>query len=171
MEKVIIVGHGSSGKNFLAEKLQNSGNFSLAPSYTTRPKRKGEIDGKDYKFINVDYFEKMIKEGLLYEYNEFKNKWYYGISKEDWEKYNLFITNPKGVENIRSCDRKKCFIIFIDIDEKIRKERLSKRNDNNDSVERRLERDKVDFENFTNYDMKITDPHFNPYQIYSFFDN
>lgn len=166
--KVIIVGKGSSGKNYLAEELQMLDDFRLAPSWTTRPKREGEIDGKDYNFTNLDNFKSMIEEDLLYEWNEFKNNWFYGTSKEDWNNYNLFIMNPKGVDSIRKEDRKDCFIIFLDISENVRIKRLTERNDNNDSVKRRISVDREDFKRFKDFDLKINNPNFNVNQIYEF---
>ena len=55
----------------------------------------------------------------------------------------------------------------IDIDMETRRRRISNRNDNNDSVERRLESDEKDFQNFKKYDLKITDPDFESEWVYS----
>ena len=51
-------------------------------------------------------------------------------------------------------------IIYFDIDESVRRQRMLERNMPGDSVERRIEADRKDFENFTNYDLKITNPDF-----------
>ena len=56
-------------------------------------------------------------------------------------------------------DRKNSFIIYLDIDERIREIRLSNRNDA-DSVDRRLKADKEMFENFNDYDLRISKPDF-----------
>ena len=37
-------------------------------SVNTRPPRKGEIEGKDYYFVNVDEFKKMIRENKFVEW-------------------------------------------------------------------------------------------------------
>ena len=65
-------------------------------------------------------------------------------------------------------ERKGCFVIYLDIDEDIRRKRISRRNDNQDSVERRILSDKEDFLFFKNYDMKISDPEFEIDMIYGF---
>ena len=58
------------------------------------------------------------------------------------------------------------FVVYLDIYIETRKKRLIKRNDNNDSIERRLQSDAEDFEDFDYYDLKITDPEFEAEAIY-----
>jgi guanylate kinase len=48
----------------------------------------------------------------------------------------------------------------------IRRKRISNRNDNNDSIERRLQADEIDFKNFKNYDLKVTDSEFEAEWVY-----
>jgi len=72
----------------------------------------------------------------------------------------LFIMTPSGISKLKPEDREESFIVYIDIPEKVRRERLLKRNDA-DNVERRLAADDKDFENFIDFDSRITDPDFN----------
>ena len=51
-EKLIIVGHGASGKDYLASELIKLG-LKKSITYTTRPKRSGEEDGIIYNFIDI----------------------------------------------------------------------------------------------------------------------
>ena len=46
-------------------------------------------------------------------------------------------------------------------------ERLKKRNDSNDSIERRMSTDREDFKDFNDYDLKITDAEYDPEFILS----
>lgn len=154
-KKIIITGPGASGKDFLKEKLLNFGlTYNLI--YTTRPKRNGEIDGKDYIFIDEDtfkfnYFHKFI------DVQEF-NGWFYGIS-EDFYNKKFSILVPKTIEKLTKDNRKDYFIIYLDIPEEIRRSRIEKRNDA-DSVQRRINADKEMFKGFDNYDLLITNPIF-----------
>ena len=77
----IIVGNSGSGKSTLAYDLQKSG-FNRIITYTTRPMRMGEINGKDYIFISKSEFLKK------YDNNEFigPTKYagnFYGTLKSD----------------------------------------------------------------------------------------
>ena len=48
--RIILCGKAASGKDHLRKILEGRG-FKYGVSYTTRPPRKGEIDGKDYFFL------------------------------------------------------------------------------------------------------------------------
>ena len=50
--------------------------------------------------------------------------------------------------------------MYIDIPIEIRRERLGGRNDNNDTIERRIQADERDFASFTDFDIKLTDHNF-----------
>jgi dephospho-CoA kinase len=52
------------------------------------------------------------------------------------------------------------FVIYLDIPQKVRRERLGERNDKNDSVERRISADIEQFRNFSDFDCKITNENF-----------
>ena len=147
--KVIIVGKGGSGKDYLRKILEEVG-YTYCKSYTTRPIRGGEENGKDYIFIE----EKDIpKEEDLYE-SVYFNGWFYGTPKKEFEKSNLFIMTPKGISSLKEEDRKKSIIIYVNADEDTRRLRMSERKDADD-VERRIEADEEDFKDFDDFDVTI----------------
>lgn len=157
--RIILCGKAASGKDHLRKILEGRG-FKYGVSYTTRPPRPGEIDGKDYFFLEECEFKDLIEQGFFYEYVTF-NGWFYGTSKEQWYTTDdVFIMTPTGISKLHAADKKSSFVIFIDIPTEIRRERLKQRNDNNDSIERRLEADDKDFIGFTDFDIKITDHNF-----------
>jgi guanylate kinase len=157
--RIILCGKAASGKDHLRKILEGRG-FNYGVSYTTRPPRPGEIDGKDYYFLEENEFQNLIEQGFFYEHVTF-NGWYYGTSKDQWYTTDdVFIMTPSGIGKLHAADRKNSFVIYIDIPTEIRRERLKERNDNNDSIERRLEADDRDFLAFNDYDIKITDHNF-----------
>jgi guanylate kinase len=157
--RIILCGKAASGKDHLRKILEGRG-YNYGVSYTTRPPRPGEIDGRDYYFLEENEFVNLIEQGFFYEHVTF-NGWYYGTSKDQWfTTDDVFIMTPSGIRKLHAADRKNSFIIYIDIPTEIRRERLKERNDNNDSIERRLQADDRDFENFTDFDIKITDHNF-----------
>ena len=158
MRRVILVGKGGSGKDYARKILEDKG-FRYCISHTTRPPREGEVNGRDYNFISRDSAaHHYIPNNLFYEYVIFNN-WLYGTTKEEFEKSNLFIMTPSGVSKLLPEDRRESFIVYFDIDIETRRRRLSERRDA-DNVERRLEADDLDFENFTDFDHRIVDPEF-----------
>ena len=78
MKRIILVGCAASGKDHMRKRLEEKG-LKYAVSYTTRPPRVGEVDGKDYFFISPEAAAVMIEGGLFYEWVEF-NGWIYGTT-------------------------------------------------------------------------------------------
>lgn len=159
IKRVIIAGKGASGKDHL-RKLMESRGFKYCISHTTRPKRDNELEGEDYYFIDKSKAAEMVVANEFYEHVVF-NDWLYGTSKKEFDSSNLFIMTPRGISNLKHKDRESSLIIYLDIDENIRLERLTKRNDT-DASGRRIKADYLDFYNFSDYDLVIKDPSFTP---------
>ena len=93
------------------------------------------------------------------------------MTKEDFNNSELFIMTPYEISNIEKMDRDSSFIIFIDIPEDIRYTRILERNDSSDKVTRRIESDREDFNNFSDYDLRLCDSVFNINDVYSLINN
>jgi guanylate kinase len=156
-KRIIIVGHGGSGKDYLKQKFIDKG-YKPSVSMTTRPPREGEVFGKDYYFCAKHQFTGKIEDDEFFEYKEFRG-WFYGTTKEEFNKSDIFIMTPPAIKELSKEIRESSFVIFIDIDEGLRSKRLSNRNDA-DSTARRIKADRELFECFTDYDLRITDPNF-----------
>lgn len=52
---IAIVGASGSGKTYFSRLLQNELNVFAVVSYTTRPERENETEGKDYYFIGKNH--------------------------------------------------------------------------------------------------------------------
>lgn len=158
--RLILVGKAASGKDYARKICEESMGMPYQVSYTTRPPREGEIHGKDYIFLRESEFVNLIHQNFWYEYVEFNN-WYYGTSIEQFNtKGAVFIMTPTGLSHLSEKDRAESLVIYFEIDEDIRRERMYERKGNADSVERRLEADTKDFAEFSNYDVIINDPYF-----------
>lgn len=167
-EKIIICGASGSGKDHLLRGLIKK-KLKYQPKLTTRPRRSLEREGVDYNFIDNNSFSKMLELNEIKAYQHFlinENDWYYAISKNNFENNQVFIMTPHEISSLSEDDRKKCFVVYLDIDEPTRRKRISKRNDNNDSIERRIQSDEKDFSGFKGYDLKITDPEFDASMVY-----
>jgi guanylate kinase len=167
-EKIILLGKSGSGKDFLLRGLIKK-ELKYAPKFTTRPKRSLETNGIEYNFIDNNQFEELNKKGEIKVYQSFligEDTWYYGITKENFDNNQIFIMTPFEISQLSEKDIKSSFIVYLDIDIEIRRKRISNRNDNNDSIERRLNSDEIDFANFNQYDLRITDPEFESDWIY-----
>lgn len=156
--KLVLVGKAASGKDHLKNRLKKRG-FKVGVSHTTRSAREGEVDGVDYHFIDVDTFKKMIAAGEFVEYMEF-NGWFYGQTIEDFDQAEVMIMSKDGLAILPAKYRKRCVVIYLDIDRKTRIERLNMRDDNNDTISRRLFADEEQFKDFIDYEILLTNPNF-----------
>jgi guanylate kinase len=73
---LIISGPSGSGKGTVVKQLDKEKGYALSISLTTRTKRNGEIDGKDYFFSTVDEFHKQRENNQLLEHAVFCNNFY-----------------------------------------------------------------------------------------------
>lgn len=77
---------GSGKTTLMTELLQTHSQLVLVPSYTTRPMRENEKNGRKYWHISDSDFEKMIKNSEFLEYALVHNKYYYWTRLSEVEK-------------------------------------------------------------------------------------
>jgi guanylate kinase len=77
---------------------------------------------------------------------------------------------PGEFNNLTPEMRKGCFVVYLDIDRRVRESRLLGRQDKNDSISRRLDADDIDFQEYKDYDLKITDHEFSSDDVYDLMD-
>jgi len=83
---VVLSGPTASGKTTIVKRLLEESPVKLikAISATTRPRRKGEIDGQDYYFLTPDEFEERRKNNELLECEQVHGLGYwYGTLKSE----------------------------------------------------------------------------------------
>ena len=135
------------GKSSVIKKLlKQIDNIELSVSVTTRKKREGEVDGKDYYFITEEKFREMVENNDLYEYvdSDFGPKYGTPRSKvnellEEGKDIILDMDYP-GVLQLRKLagDRVKA-ISFLPPSIKVLRERLINRaTDSQEVIDRRM---------------------------------
>jgi guanylate kinase len=68
---LVLSSPSGAGKTTLSRMLLKADRgVELSVSATTRPKRPGEVDGRDYHFVDHARFEKMVRAGDLLEWAE-----------------------------------------------------------------------------------------------------
>lgn len=159
MNLVLFVGPTGSGKSSIIGELLRQVDCFYINSLTTRDKREGESEGNPYYFTNKENFLDKINNNEFIEYESIHGN-YYGLSKSIINgiiNKNTIYLKDIGVEG--ACKLKDMYFndvkfIFIDIDSKEEiKDRLFKRGQSFNEIEKRLERieyertfiDKADF--------------------------
>ena len=146
---IILIGESGSGKTTILNELEKRG-FKKAINHTTRPKRKTDDELNEYKFLSKEEFNKMWNEGKLLQRAEFNNE-FYGISIDSLKTDIACISITDSVKdikkrveelNIKNVDI-KTFYIYVPEEERIN--RMLKRGDSLEAINKRLEIDKEKF--------------------------
>ncbi len=132
---------------------------------TTRKPRDWEVNGKDYYFVSIEDFWKLIKENKLVEWAEVHNNFYWSTYQEleriikRWYK-PLYIVDPQWSKYLKKVlsDKYKVVTVFIlppSIEEL--KQRLLKRweDPNSEAFKIRLNESLVWINDADHYDYKI----------------
>ncbi len=78
---IIITSPSGGGKGTLIKEiLRTTPDIGYSVSYTTRPMRQGEENGRDYLFVSYKEFSDLIKQNEFLEYAEVHGN-FYGTSK------------------------------------------------------------------------------------------
>ena len=143
---LMILGPTAVGKNTLINKLKTKFPKVIykLPSYTTRPKRNGEIDGVDYSFITKEEFLKLKNEGKLIGVHAYNNN-YYALNKNKLkealgDKTKLIILNYKiEMANIIKDELECNYVAIYPPCEATLKERLIKKKTKAEEIEKKME--------------------------------
>ncbi len=136
----MISAPSGAGKTSLVRQLvQRVNGLQVSVSHTTRERRKGEIDGEDYYFVDRKQFEKMIDSDDFLEYaSVFEN--YYGTSKSAVDKTLsegidvLLEIDWQGAVQIKKNQPQTCAIFILPPSREALIERLKSRGKDSDEV-------------------------------------
>ena len=136
---LIITGPSGVGKNTIINALSEKLDFKFSVSYTTRPKRKSEVNGKDYHFVTEEEFQLMINNNELIEFEEYGG-FTYGTSRKELEQDGLIILDLEVNGATTLLNNNSNFIgLFIDINDEELINRLKNRGHNSDFINKRMQ--------------------------------
>ena len=160
---LVLSSPSGAGKTSICKKiLETEKNLVMSISYTTRPKRKSEEDGKDYFFVkkkNLMNFKKknfFVESALVFDH-------FYGTPKNFIEnnirkgKDILFDIDWQGAQKLVDYSKNDVVSIFVlPPSNKILLERLKKRNEDSDEiVKKRMSKAKSEISHWIEYDYII----------------
>ncbi|HOY18926.1 MAG TPA: guanylate kinase [Haliscomenobacter sp.] len=118
---IILTAPSGAGKTtivrYLLETIPEELAFSI--SATTRARRSNEVEGKDYYYIGVEQFQKLIEEDAFAEWEEVYPNQYYGTLHSEmnriWQlgKHIVFDIDVKGAVNLKKAYPDQSLAIFV----------------------------------------------------------
>lgn len=159
---IIVSAPSGCGKTTIIEKfLSRDHRFEFVVSTTSRKKRKGEIEGKNYNFISSNEFIDLINIDALVEWSIVHEN-YYGITKKEFDriqsvgKIPIFDVDVQGALKLKDKLRNAVFIFIIPPSFEILRERLIKRKtDSKKSIDVRLQNAKKELKQANLFDYII----------------
>ena len=163
----IVSAPSGAGKTSLCKAVLERINHNWARklkwscSYTTRKPREGEKNGVDYFFVSESEFEEMVKRGEFAEW-AIVHGHRYGTSKrylaeaEDKGIDLLLEIDCQGARQLRERYQPGCFIFILPPSlEELKRRLWERRTEPEEIIQRRLERAKVEVEEYHLYDYII----------------
>ena len=160
-----IIGETARGKDTLAKILENDYGLRQVVSYTTRPIRPGEKDGREHYFIFDDQADDMM-DFMSDEIVAFTQigKYRYFATKEELLASDIYIIDPVGLDSLKDYVRRNKLnisicAVYITCSDEIARKRAIELGDNIDIFEKRSEDERIMFEQFDAleaYDYKYT---------------
>lgn len=163
--KILIFSAPSgAGKTTLVKFImQKMSNLSFSVSATSRKKRTGEVDGKDYYFLTIAEFKEKIRNNDFAEWEEVYQDRFYGTLKSEIQRIQksgktvVFDVDVVGGVNLKKLFGNEAHGIFVMPPSlKVLEERLRERStDNEDDIDIRINKAEKELEFSNKFDIVI----------------
>lgn len=162
----ILSAPSGAGKTTLSRHiLERTPNLKLSISYTTRTPRPGEIEGRDYHFIEESRFVQLRADGAFAEWAEVHGL-LYGTAREPLDtalaqgKDFLLDIDVQGAHQLRTAypEAVSVFVLPPSWDE-LENRLRSRGTDHKEVIARRLQRAREETQELGNYDYVIVNDH------------
>lgn len=145
---IIISGTTCAGKGTVIKHLlERNKNLYLSISYTSRPKRTNEVDGKDYYFVTPEEFQAKIDNHDFLEYAQVQYGCYYGTPKKEIEEKLekgldvILEIDVEGAKQVKTLYPETILIFIMAPSMEEVKKRIKKRNtENADQIIKRFKK-------------------------------
>lgn len=137
---IIIVGASASGKTEITKVLIKNYNYHKCVTTTTRLPRVGEVDGKDYHFLDHDAFINKLNNNEFVEHVKYRDN-YYGTQRKDITNNAVVILEPNGANELLRKLPNDIFLVLVESTRQKRKSRMILRGDDIEEVNKRLASD------------------------------
>ena len=155
---LVISGPSGAGKSTICKKLLEDPRVEFSVSATTRKPRPGEIEGRDYRFIQPQDFRRMIAEGAFLEHAEVYGNLYGTLRAPVRDalvsgKVYLLEIDVQGANQLRALGEPGMYVFIAPPDfEELRKRLVARATESPEVLERRLHKAEDEWRERVNYD-------------------
>lgn len=159
---IIVSAPSGAGKSSLCQRLMQAfPEIKFSVSYTSRPPRPNEVNGKDYHFISRKEFQKRIDQGEFIEWVENYGH-LYGSSKKVMEEFVrdgkdlLLDIEPRGAKKVKQEFKGGIYVFILPPSRSELLKRLEKRGHETDEViQKRFKQAESELKEISWYDYVI----------------
>ena len=116
---VVVCGPSGAGKNSVIERVMKIlPGLSFSVSYTTRPRRSGEVDGVDYHYVSPQEFDRLVASGELVEHVTYLGD-QYGTSRAQIEEVFargedvILNIDVEGAKTLQQGGLLSCAVVYV----------------------------------------------------------
>jgi guanylate kinase len=159
---IVLSSPSGGGKTVIAQKLLRADkNVIRSISCTTRLRRRGEKNGRDYFFVSTKLFKRMVSQKRFLEWAQVHDH-YYGTPRS-WVsaqmkkgKDVLLVIDVQGGKAIRRQCRNSVLIFVVPPSFRVLKKRLmGRRSDDVDAIKVRLKNAHLEMKEGRHYDYRV----------------
>ena len=163
---IVLSGASASGKTEAAKMLMSKYGIQKAITTTTRTMRKNEVNGRDYFFVSIEEFKRMIDEDLFVEYTLYNGN-YYGSTKAQIADNRSVVIDLEGLKSYSALNNSRIVTFYLKTSEDVRFKRMLERGDKESDAHHRIENDRIIFkdENIPKVDFRIDSENKNIEQV------
>jgi guanylate kinase len=155
----VLSSPSGAGKSTIARMLLESDNgIAMSVSATTRPRRPGEVDGRDYHFVDPGQFEEMVADGAFLEWAHVFGHRYGTLKSEVLKAIEggrdvLLDIDWQGTQQLKQVDPDIVRVFILPPSMKELERRLRRRGtDSEEVIRQRMDRATAEISHWAEYD-------------------